>query len=812
VSINEERRTQTQAREALRTAPYPVFIMTPVRDEAGAIVELLYSFVNDAALKLYGMSNDDVVGRGLIELFPSSRDNGVFDADVRAIRTQGAVVIDVPWVDENGVRGAFTQRATPYEDGVLVTALDVTAARLERSYRMLRATQGMARLGSWSLDLASNQVDWSEELFELFGRDPALPAPSLAEHEHLYGADGWAQLVAAVAGTSETGLPYDLELETFGADSARGWVHVRGEVVRDDRGRTVGLLGYVMDITERKVAEQALAASESLFRAAMMSSPVGMALSEVGGSWRVVNSSMSGLLGRDEAWLTSHSVQDVVHPDDAELLVRLRAADVAGGADAPAESALVRLVRADGHVLWVKRAAKLIAGTGGRPDFLLVQYVDTTAEHEALEQLAYQAFHDPLTGLRNRAWIVDGLEADLEATNGIANQVGVLFVDLDHFKIVNDSLGHAAGDELLVTVADRIASVVRPTDRLGRMGGDEFIIVVPDVVDARDMERVAEQIVDIVGAEVSVRGHKVVPAASIGIALNAPDSTSESLLRDADTALFRAKAAGRARWQFFDDDMHAQALARLTIEDEIREALSTAQFVVHYQPIVTLADRRVVGHEALVRWQHPVRGLIPPILFIPAAEDSGLIVTIGQHVLDQVCALLASNPDLPGPISVNISPVQLAHPGWLDAFTDTLSRHGVDPRRIVIEITETAAMALQPGTPTDLAMLRGLGVGIHVDDFGTGFSSISLLRDLPVTGLKLDASFAADLSEDDEAANALSAGLAGLANGLHLTGVAEGVESESQHRLLLRQGWSHAQGYLYARPSPTPIVTIPMSQ
>ncbi len=1051
--------------EALRQSLHPVFLMTPVRDDAGEIVELIYSFVNDAGLRLYGMRSDDAVGHGLLELFPSSRENGIFDADVRAIRTQVRVDLDVPWVDENGVRGAFTMRATPHGTGVMVTAVDNTATLLvetERRYRLLaetasdvvythgtggvvewvspsvteilgwpledfvgvphldlihpddrmaaahaeppearggvasgralmrfatldgrwrwmsvaahvirddegrvigtvevlrdvqsevearealvaqaerlelvlegsglgmwdrdmrtgvgicderwagilghsmaelapvtterwlalthpddldrvrqaaddhaaglsdsfdvqarmrhrdgrwlwvrergriversaegrplrmtgtledttaqvearqaleisdvalRATQRMARLGSWKLDLPTGHVAWSDELFEMFGLEPTSTAPDFAEQGHLFGAESWEQLRSAVDGTARTGVPYDLELEIVRADSGRGWLHVRGEAVRDEHGPIVGLLGYVLDITERTEVERALASSEALFRTAILASPIGLAMTEPDGSFRVVNESLCRLLGREEAWLLGHAEQDVTHPEDVERVLRERAADIAREDDA--EMTVVRFVHSEGQVLWVKRGAELISGAAGRPDYLLVQYADSTAEHDALEMLAYQAFHDPLTGLRNRAWILDMLEVDLLAAPRIGSRVGVLFIDLDNFKIVNDSLGHAAGDEVLITVAERIAGVLRPMDRVGRSGGDEFVVVVPDVMDAQQAELVAERIVSAVGTDLTIRGHRIVPTVSIGIALNDEESTSASLLRDADAALFRAKAAGRSRWQFFDSAMHADAVARLTIEEQIRRGLGAAEFVVHYQPIVTPADRRVAGHEALVRWQHPTRGLLTPITFLPTAEDSGLIAGIGQQVLDQVCALLASRPELPGPISVNFSPVQLARAGWLEAFTDTIDRHAVDPRRLVVELTETAVMSLLAGTRADLTALRDLGVGIHVDDFGTGFSSISLLRDLPVTGLKLDATFVADLGEDDDAASALSTGLAGLVNGLHLQGIAEGVETEAQHRLLLRHGWSHAQGYLYARPAPEPVLTIP---
>jgi predicted signal transduction protein with EAL and GGDEF domain len=339
---------------------------------------------------------------------------------------------------------------------------------------------------------------------------------------------------------------------------------------------------------------------------------------------------------------------------------------------------------------------------------------------------------------------------------------------------------------------------------LGRFGGDEFVVVVPDVLPGPDVEKVAERIGAAVSAELVVLGHRIVPTASIGIAVSGTASTASSLLREADSALFRAKDAGRARWHFFDEAMHAQAVARLTLEDELRNALSDHEFVLSYQPIVRLSDCVVVGHEALVRWQHPERGLLVPGDFLEVAEDSGLIVGIGHEVLDQVCALLASDRTLPGPVNVNVSGVELSARDWQARFVETVRRHGVDPGLLVVEVTETAVLSLVDTTHSDLVALRDLGVSVQVDDFGTGFSSISLLRDLPVTGLKLDSSFVRDLTDDASPANALAAGVAGLAQGLSLVGVAEGIESAAQHTTLLAQGWTHGQGYRFGRPEARP--------
>jgi len=541
-------------------------------------------------------------------------------------------------------------------------------------------------------------------------------------------------------------------------------------------------------------------AAEDLVRTVLASASVGIALTDLEGHFRVVNHSLCDLLGHDEAWFFAHRLRDIGHPDDVAAALPEKAGYQSGSLDKTAST--VRLLRADGSTVWVRRVTVLIRDSDARPSLLMLQVEDITAEHEAHEALAYQAFHDTLTGLHNRAWILDILEVDLPAAQLLGSLVGTLFVDLDNFKLVNDSLGHAAGDEVLVAVTGRIVAALRPGDRVGRFGGDEFVILVQDVQEGLDVERCAERVLASIATDLQVHGHRIVPTASIGIAVSTPTSTPESLLRDADSALFRAKAAGRGRWQFFDGVMHAQALARLTIEDQLRDAIARDEFVVHYQPIVELADARVVGHEALVRWLHPIRGLLSPADFLDVAEDTGLISTIGALVLDQVCVSLAERPDLPGPIAVNVSAVQLAAPGWHRTFRDTLQRHQIDPARIVIEVTETAILSLVSSARIALTYLHRIGVGIHVDDFGTGYSSISVLRDLPVTGVKLDMRFVHDLTAVDSQANALAQGLSGLVTGMHLTGIAEGVETEVQADILRAQGWRCAQGYLFGRPGP----------
>ena len=604
------------------------------------------------------------------------------------------------------------------------------------------------------------------------------------------------------------GLITDYPLTMRHRDGSLTHVLYNASIYSDAGGEVRGVLAAARDMTTQRQASLSarnLVAAEDLVRIVLASASVGIALASMDGSFRVVNHSLCDLLGYDEAWFLAHRLPDIIHPEDLDQALTRHSHVAAGGITAPVT---LRLVRADGATIWARRVVVVIRDEAGRPNLLMLQVEDITAEHEARQALAYQAFHDPLTGLHNRAWVLDILEGDLADAKRKSASVGALFVDLDSFKIVNESLGHAAGDEVLASVAGRIEAAMRPGDRVGRFGGDEFVILVQDVQDVMEVESCAERVSAAIATDLRVQSHRIVPTASIGIAVSTLTSTPDSLLRDAGSALFRAKTAGRARWQFFDDAMHAQAVARLTVEDELRDAISRHEFVVHYQPIVTLTDTHVVGHEALVRWMHPTRGLLSPGEFLDVAEDTGLITAIGAQVLDQVCAMFAEYPDLPGAVSVNVSAVQLAAPDWLSSVREALARHRVDPARIVIEVTETAVLSLVGSARLALTSLRALGVDIHIDDFGTGYSSISVLRDLPVTGVKLDLRFVHDLTVGESQANALAQGVIGLVNGMHLTGIAEGIETQTQAEILLGQGWQCAQGYYFAKPAAIPVTNI----
>ncbi len=562
------------------------------------------------------------------------------------------------------------------------------------------------------------------------------------------------------------------------------------------------------DVTDRQREQDALARSERLFRSTVMDAAIGMAVADPDGTMRIVNAALCRLLERDETWLVGRSLIEVIHPDDRERVLTERARLMDVGHDGDTVISEIRLLRADGESVQVRRAGVIVRDSTGEPEHLLVQVEDLTEHHRALRELEYRAFHDPLTGLRNRTWVQEILEVDLVAARLASSALAVLYLDLDRFNVVNDSLGHAAGDALLAVVAERLNGCLRAGDRLGRVGGDEFVVVLNGIADPDEAEEIAEQVAATLMRQVSVdtavEGHRVLPTMSVGIAVSDDTSTAPSLLRDADAALVRAKKDGRNRWAFADTHQHERAIERLTLEDALRLAVERHEFVTYYQPIVRVGSGEIVGHEALVRWAHPERGILLPGEFMDVAEASGIVGEIDLAVLGGACAALGSGV-MPGTVSVNVSAVDLARTTWFDDVLAALSRHHVDPSRLVLEITETAALELPEHTRWSLDRLRDLGVGLHVDDFGTGFSSISLLQDLPVTGLKLDRRFVTALTpHEDSAANALAAGLAGLAAGLGLIGVAEGVETEEQAHVLRAQGWSHGQGWLYGRPAPLP--------
>ncbi|WIW44283.1 EAL domain-containing protein [Bradyrhizobium sp. 62B] len=433
-------------------------------------------------------------------------------------------------------------------------------------------------------------------------------------------------------------------------------------------------------------------------------------------------------------------------------------------------------------------------------------FEDITEWLEAQAKISHMARHDALTSLPNRVLFHEQLEQGLRRTRS-GEQLAVLCLDLDHFKDINDSLGHPIGDALLKEVGRRLTAVVDESDTVARLGGDEFAVVQIGRSEETAARSLARRLVEVISAPYEIDDHQIVIGVSIGISLSPQDgSDPDELLKNADLALYRAKADGRGTYRFFETGMDARAQARRLLEMDLRAALQRGEFEPYYQPIRDVISGRVVAFEALLRWNHPHRGLIAPIDFIPLAEETGLIVQLGEFVLRSACIDAASWPD-DVDLAVNLSPVQFKNPNLIASVTEALAASGLDARRLELEITESVLLQNSEATLTTLHELRGMGVRISLDDFGTGYSSLSYLRSFPFDKIKIDRSFVSELATREDSMAIIRA-VTGLGRSLGIVTTAEGVENDAQLELLRREGCNQAQGYLFSKPRPASDVTI----
>jgi diguanylate cyclase (GGDEF)-like protein/PAS domain S-box-containing protein len=464
----------------------------------------------------------------------------------------------------------------------------------------------------------------------------------------------------------------------------------------------------------------------------------------------------------------------------------------------------VEVKRKDGSVIWVEQRLSLITGESGEIEAIEGIARDVTARKEAEHQLAHQALHDSLTGLPNRRLLLDRVEQALARTERESSDVAVFLLDLDRFKLVNDSWGHSAGDRVLVAVAERLGRAVRPSDTVARFGGDEFVVVREGVDGAWEAARFGERLVKAVAGELPINGEEVFLTASLGIAVGGVNASAEAMLRDADAAMYGAKEKGRGRVELFDADARLRAAGRLSAEAALRRAVEREEFVVLYQPIISIADERVVGAEALVRWDPPGEQRVSPTEFIPLAEETGLIVPLGQWVLDNACDQLRQWQEAgldPGTVSVNVSARQLSAGSFAGSVSDAIRRNRLKPGTVSFEITETVLMEDIERAIEGLVGLKALGAHVAVDDFGTGYSSLAYLKRLPLDTLKIDRAFVDGLGTDPND-SAIVAAVVAVARALGLAVTAEGVETDVQLAELRRLGCDYAQGFRFSRPIP----------
>lgn len=567
---------------------------------------------------------------------------------------------------------------------------------------------------------------------------------------------------------------------------------------------------------ENKRIHERLRHSERLHRYMVNSSPDIIYILDGEGRFVFLNSKVEELLGYGPRELLGRPYIDIIHPDDVRV-ARFAFHERRTGARATSNFE-VRVRRKDestpsGHFEVTAVSVELSSmgiygparGDGDRQYLGTYGVARDISERKNAERLiTYQAYHDLLTGLPNRALLGDHFVLAAAHTKRAPALVALMFIDLNRFKVVNDTLGHASGDELLRAVAGRFRECVRGGDTLARIGGDEFVLLLPQVEDRHEVAHVADKLLAQLREPFVVASQEVFVSASVGIAIS-PDDGAElgQLMRKADVAMYQAKGRKDRDYEFFDDAMDAILAEHLSLDSGLRRALEDNQFLVYYQPQYRPEDDRIVGAEALIRWQHPQRGLLPPAEFIPHAEDTGLIVSIGEWMAWNACSTLAAwracgRDDMR--LCINVSAPELERDSYVDSIVHSLERHDVPGRCLEVEITENTLARNLEQVARKLRRLAAYGVSIAVDDFGTGYSSLSLLQKLPINTLKIDRSFVSTL-ESDRRSQSIVRGIVTMADGLGLELVAEGVETETQKQCLLDLGCRTMQGFLFGRPA-----------
>lgn len=697
-------------------------------------------------------------------------------------------------------------------DAIAVTAGQVVAS-VERaapsdnpaaSYERLWHIFELAPIGIGIVDLEGHTVLSNHVLREMLGYSEAeFRALRFEEYSHPDDMARNDELFSEmVAGRLDR---FKMDKRFFAKDGRVVWGHLTVSLLRDGSGAPALAIGMLENITERRRLEEQLREAEATFRLLVEQVPavVYVAGREPGSPWTYVSPQIERILGTSaEEWLAdAGGWLRRMHPDDRDGVLIDSERLMASGTDG-AEVVHYRMRHADGSDVWIRDEFTMVRDEHGGRVFRGV-LLDVTREKQLEAKLERQVFHDPLTGLANRDLFRDRVEHAIQRRlRARGRYAAVVFVDLDDFKTVNDSLGHAAGDELLRSVGRRIRGCTRPADTVARLGGDEFAVLLEDPGSRQEALAVADRLQHVLTRPHRLTDKTVASAASIGVAYLVDAERTDDVLRNADLAMYRAKELGKGRVATYEPVLHEAAVRRLELRSALEDALSREELAIHLQPIVDLVTARTVAAEALLRWDHPTFGAVPPEDFIPIAEETGAISRIGAWVLDGACRWLAGAREegwAPRAVAVNISPVQLRSEDIATTVERCLHQLGVEPEALVLEVTEQALM--DERSRSGLAALAELGVRIAMNDFGTGYASLAHLSELSVDILKIDRAFVAGL-DGSEGGRAVPRAIVQLAHSLGLDVVAEGVETREQLDELRALGCRWGQGHLFARPRP----------
>ncbi len=813
-AAEEERRLAllalAQSEENLAITLYSIGDAVIATDEAGRVTRM-----NPTAERLTAWPLADAIGHPLTDVFRiiSAETRQPSDNPVQLVMARGEIVSmanQTALLARDGHEYQIADSAAPIRNaanqivGVVLVFSDVTEKyRAEESQRrrqiMMERTENMAHLASFEWDVDTNIVSWSPEMFRILGRDPAMGTPNLEGQAELYTPQSTQALYEAVGKALSDGTPYELELMSVQPDGELRPCIAKGFPERNTSGRVVRLAGLVHDITERKKEEEKTRLAASVFGHARE----GIIITDAQGNIVEVNESF--------VRITGYSREEAIGRNPRFLS--------SGRQDNSFYEAMWHTLTVQGHwsgEIWNRRKngdlyAELLtisAVRDGRGD--TQQYValfsDITGIKEHQGQLEHIAHYDALTNLPNRLLLADRLKQAMVQAQRRGQQLAVAYLDLDGFKNVNDRYGHDVGDQLLIHLATAMKDALREGDTLARLGGDEFVAVLIDLESVDSCLPLLTRLLDAASAPVEVGSIVLQGSVSIGVTVypQAQEVEADQLMRQADQSMYQAKMAGKNRYQVFDADLDSSMRVHHESLQRIQRALEQGEFVLHYQPKVNMREGLIIGAEALIRWQHPEKGLLAPATFLPAIEDHPLAVEVGEWVIDtalsQIEAWRACGLDLS--VSVNIGARQLQRSDFVQRLQTILARHPkVTPSSLELEVLETSALADMEQVSQVIEYCHQMGVKFALDDFGTGYSSLTYLKRLRVALLKIDQSFVRDMLDDPDDL-AILEGVIGLANAFNREVIAEGVETIEHGTALLQLGCELAQGYGIARPMP----------